>query len=118
MAFDPKILEQAVPPLDPNEGVVQLAMAKGKGKKFSFLDKPMDRPDPIKPLDLDIPLRIEKGKSIEDLKSEKLNLETEINAIEKSKQFKSLEEGPIALDKIDKIESKIMGIDECRSRCS
>ena len=33
----------------------------------------MDRPDPIKPLDLDIPLRIEKGKSIEDLKSEKLN---------------------------------------------
>ena len=112
MAFDPKILEQAVPPLDPNEGVVQLAMAKGKGKKFSFLDKPMDRPDPIKPLDLDIPLRIEKGKSIEDLKSEKLNLETEINAIEKSKQFKSLEEGPIALDKIDKIESKIMGIDE------
>ena len=55
MAFDPKILEQAVPPLDPNEGVVQLAMAKGKGKTFSFLDKPMDRPDPVSYTHLTLP---------------------------------------------------------------
>ena len=91
MAYEPDILEQAVPPLNPNEGLVQLAMAKGKPGKVPFMKDPMGRPDPIKPLDLDIPLKIEKGKSIEDLKSEKLNLETEITAIEKSDQFKSLE---------------------------
>ena len=112
MAYEPDILEQAVPPLNPNEGLVQLAMAKGKPGKVPFMKDPMGRPDPIKPLDLDIPLKIEKGKSIEDLKSEKLNLETEITAIEKSDQFKSLEEGPIALDKIDTNFKKILTIDE------
>ena len=111
MAFDPNVLEQAVPPLNPNEGLVQLAMAKGKGK-VPFMKDPMSRPDPISPLDLDIPLQIEKGKSIEDLKSEKLNLETEITAIEKSDQFKSLEEGPIAIDKIQKNEDVINILNE------
>ena len=87
MAYEPDILEQAVPPLNPNEGLVQLAMAKGKPGKVPFMKDPMSRPDPIKPLDLDIPLQIEKGKSIEDLKSEKLNLETELGELNKSENF-------------------------------
>ena len=66
MAFDPEVLEQAVPPLNPNEGLVQLAMAKGKGK-IPLMKDPTIRPDPLKELDLDIPLKIEKGKSLEDL---------------------------------------------------
>ena len=111
MAFDPEVLEQAVPPLNPNEGLVQLAMAKGKGK-IPLMKDPTIRPDPLKELDLDIPLKIEKGKSLEDLKSEKLNLETEITAIEKSDQFKSLEEGPIAIDKIQKNEDVINILNE------
>jgi len=112
MAYEPDILEQAVPPLNPNEGLVQLAMAKGKPGKVPFMKDPMGRPDPIKTLDLDIPLQIEKGKSIEDLKSEKLNLETEIDAITKSDQFKSLGEGPIAFDKIQKNEDVINILNE------
>ena len=111
MAFDPEVLEQAVPPLNPNEGLVQLAMAKGS-KKVPLMRDPTVRPDPLKELDLDIPLKIEKGKSLEDLKSEKLNLETEITAIEKSDQFKSLEEGPIAIDKIQKNEDVINILNE------
>tara|TARA_R100000458_G_C8269411_1_gene244163 strand:+ start:331 stop:2382 length:2052 start_codon:yes stop_codon:yes gene_type:complete len=111
MAFDPEVLEQAVPPLNPDEGLVQLAMAKGKGK-IPLMKDPIERPDPIKPLDLDIPLQIEKGKSLEDLKSEKLNLETEITAIEKSDQIKSFEGGKEALDKIDTNFKKILTIDE------
>ena len=34
MAYEPDILEQAVPPLNPNEGLVQLAMAKGNQGRF------------------------------------------------------------------------------------
>jgi hypothetical protein len=98
MAYEPDILEQAVPPLNPNEGLVQLAMAKGKPGKVPFMKDPMGRPDPIKTLDLDIPLQIEKGKSIEDLKSEKLNLETELGELNKSKEIMekdpSIIEGP------------------------
>jgi hypothetical protein len=111
MAFDPEVLEQAVPPLNPNEGLVQLAMAKGS-KKVPLMKDPTIRPDPLKELDLDIPLKIEKGKSLEDLKSEKLNLETEITAIEKSDQFKSFEGGKEALDKIQKNEDVINILNE------
>ena len=50
MAFDPEVLEQAVPPLNPNEGLVQLAMAKGKGK-IPLMKDPTIRPDPLKELD-------------------------------------------------------------------
>ena len=111
MAFDPEVLEQAVPPLNPNEGLVQLAMAKGKGK-IPLMKDPTIRPDPLKELDLDIPLKIEKGKSLEDLKSEKLNLETEITAIEKSDQIKSFEGGKEAIDKIQKNEDVINILNE------
>ena len=111
MAFDPEILEQAVPPLNPNEGLVKLAMAKGP-KKVPLMKDPTIRPDPLKELDLNIPLKIEKGKSLEDLKSEKLNLETEITAIEKSDQFKSFEGGKEALDKIQKNEDVINILNE------
>jgi hypothetical protein len=94
------LMSPVVPPVDPNEGLVQLAMAKGKGK-VPFMRDPSVKPDPILSLDLDIPLQIEKGKSLEEMQSDRLNLQTEIDVIKKSDQFKSLEEGPQALDKIE-----------------
>ena len=74
------LMKPVVPPVDPNEGLVQLAMAKGKGK-VPFMKDPARKPDPILELDLDIPLQLEKGKSLEEMQSERLNLKTETDVL-------------------------------------
>lgn len=89
------LMSPVVPPVDPNEGLVQLAMAKGKGK-VPFMRDPSVKPDPILSLDLDIPLQIEKGKSLEEMQSERLNLQTEVDVLAKDKE--AMEKDPDVIE--------------------
>ena len=104
------LMSPVVPPVDPNEGLVQLAMAKGKGK-VPFMKDPARKPDPILELDLDIPLQLEKGKSLEEMQSERLNLQTETDVLSKDKKAMEKDpdviEGPEVFKDYRKINEKI-----------
>ena len=104
------LMSPVVPPVDPNEGLVQLAMAKGKGK-VPFMRDPIVKPDPILELDLDIPLQIEKGKSLEEMQSDRLNLQTETDVLTKDKEAMEKDpdviEGPGVFKDYRKINEKI-----------
>ena len=95
------LMSSVVPSLNPNEGLVQLAMAKGKGK-VPFMRDPSVKPDPILALDLDIPLQIEKGKSLEEMQSDRLNLQTEVDVLAKDKEAMEKDITPIEGPKVFK----------------
>jgi len=90
------LMSPVVPPVNPDEGLVQLAMAKGSKGKVPFMREPTFKPDPILELDIDIPLQLEKGKSLEEMQSERLNLQTETDVLAKDK--KAMEKDPAVIE--------------------